>query len=50
MCLPRKLSWGVACGAFVRESGAFVFTVQLKVRDSGPHSCVLLSQSEEWTD
>lgn len=34
MCLLRKLSRGVAGRAFVRESGAFVFPVQLKVRDS----------------
>ena len=50
MCLLRKRTWGAACRVFVQESGAFVFTVQLKVRDSNPHSCVLLSQSKVGTD
>lgn len=43
----RKLSWSAACRVFVKESGAFVFKVQLKVRDSSHHSCVPLSQSKE---
>lgn len=33
------------CRVFVRESGTFVFMVQLKVRDSSPQ-CVLLSHSK----